>query len=127
MTAVRQPPVTIPLGGGPDQATARLFRGPNVLAQVLDGDLSKAGGVRKARAYARITTSTTTHGDTPEAIFVSVGTDRGELVLVGLRDTYAVAAPTAAIDGAALVRRGPSLVGNYRSGVIHTASLGDDT
>ena len=123
----RQEPVTIPLGSGPDQATARLLRQATVLSEALNGDTSKAGGMRKARGYARIALTSTTHGVTPEAVFVSVGVDRGELVVVGLRDVYGVAAPTASVDVASLVRRGPSMIGNYREGVIHTASLGNDS
>lgn len=127
MPMMRAEPVTIPLGSGPDESTARLFRQATVLASALQGVTTKAGALHKARGYARITTSTTAHGETPEAVFVSIGTDNGEAVVTGLRDVYAVAAPTAAVDGASFVRRGRSMVGNFRSSVIHTASLGEET
>lgn len=123
----RQDPVTIPLGGGPDEATAKLLRGPGVLAVALDGDTTKAGGLTKARGFVRITTTSTTHGETPESVFISVGTDRGELVVVGERSTYGLAASDALVDGAALVLRGPSVVGNFREGVVHVASLGSES
>lgn len=126
MTTVRQEPVTIPFGGGPDESVARLFREATVLETVLDGDTSKAGGLRKARGYERISLAATTHEETPEAVYISVGVDRDELVLVGLEDTYALAASDAIVDGAAVVRRGPSMVGNFRSGLIHVAAIGEE-
>jgi hypothetical protein len=123
----RQPPLTIPLGTGPDQSTARLFRdGTQVLADVRNGEMGKAGGVRKARGFGRIALTTTVHGETPESVFVSVGVSHGELVLVGKSNFYSVAAPTAAIDGAALVLRGPSMVGAFEIGLVHASSQGDD-
>lgn len=118
-------PIEIPLGGGPSQATARLLRGPNVLYANTNGDHDKAGSLAKARGFTRIALTTTTHGETPEAVMVSVGIDRGALVLTGLRDVYGVAAPTASIDGAALVRRGRSMVGSYRVGIIHGSALSE--
>lgn len=128
MTIQRMAPVTIPLGQGPDEATARLLRdGTQALQVIRQGDVTKAGGVRKARGFARIALTTTTHGETPEAVYVSVGIDRGELVLVGMSYVYGVAANTAAVDGAALVRRGPSMVGDFEVGLIHAASIGVDT
>lgn len=122
----RQQPVTIPLGGGPDQAVTELLRGPNVLSVVYDGDTTKAGGLTKARGLERIPTGTT-HGETPESVFFSVGTDKGELVVVGQQSTYGLAASDALVDGAALVLRGPSIVGNFREGVVHVASLGSES
>lgn len=125
MSATPQAHIEIPLGGGPSQATGKLLRGPNVLEHNTNGDHDKAGYLTKARGFNRIALTTTTHGETLEVVMMSVGVaPGGELVLVGLRDTYGVAAPSAIVDGAALVRRGPSLVGSYRSGVIHVSSIG---
>lgn len=121
-----QNPIEIPLGGGPSQALGRLLRGPDVLERAQNVDHDKAGYLVKARGYTRIGLTTTTHGETPEGVFVSVGIDRGGLVLVGLRDVYGVVAPTASVDGAALVRRGRSMVGSYRVGVIHGSSISEE-
>lgn len=127
MTATPQQPIEIPLGGGPSQSAGRLLRGPNILEANANGDHDKAGYLRKARGYTRIPLTTTTHGETPEAVFVSVGTSKGELVLVGFRDTYGIAASSAVVDGASLVRRGPSLVGNYRVGTVFFGPLAEAT
>ena len=121
-----QNPIEIPLGGGPSQALGRLLRGPDVLERCQNADHDKAGYLVKARGYTRIALTATTHGETPETVFVSVGIDRGGLVLVGLQNVYGVVAPTASVDGAALVRRGLSMVGNYRVGVIHGSSLSEE-
>jgi hypothetical protein len=119
-------PLEIPLGGGPSQATGRLLRGPNVLESNANGDHDKGGYLIKARGFTRIALTTTTHGETPEGVFVSLGIDRGGLVLVGLRDIYGVVAPTASVDGAALVRRGRSMVGSYRVGIIHGSGISEE-
>lgn len=119
-------PIEIPLGGGPSQLTGRLLRGPNVLESNANADHDKAGYLVKQRGYTRIALTTTTHGETPEAVFVALGIDRGGLVLVGLRDVYGVVVPTASVDGAALVRRGRSMVGSYRVGVIHGGSISEE-
>lgn len=127
MTIQRMAPVTIPLGQGPDEATARLLRdGTQALQVIRNGDVTKAGGVRKARAFARIALTTTTHGQTPETVYCALGIDRGELVLVGKNYVYGLAANAASVDGAALVRRGPSMIGDYEAGLVHAASLGVD-
>lgn len=126
MPWIKQEPVTIPLGTGPDQATARLLRSATVLEANNNGVPDTAGELRKARGFTRYAMTTTTHGDTPEAIFISVGLDRGGLVLCGMRDVYGVVAPTASVDGAALVRRGRSMVGSYRVGVIHGSSISEE-
>lgn len=120
-------PIEIPFGGGPSQATGRLLRGPNTLEANVNGDHDKAGYLRKARGFSRLALTTTVQGEAPEVVFVSVGTDRGELVIVGRDAVYGVGAPAPDIDGAALVRRGPSLVGNYEFGVIHTSPIGRET
>lgn len=123
---MRQPLLTIPLGVGPDQATAKLLRdGTQVVETTLNGQVDKAGGLRKARGYTRIALTTTTEGGTPEAVFEAVGTDRDELVLVGHDYTYAVAANSAAVDGAALVLRGPTLRGAFEIETIHGSPIGD--
>jgi hypothetical protein len=128
MTATPQQPIEIPLGGGPSQATGRLLRGPNVLEFNANADHDKAGYLVKARGFTRIALTTTTHGETPEIAFLSVGTDaQGELALVGVRDVYGVAANAPNVDGAALVLRGPALNGNYRAGVIHVSAIGVET
>ena len=129
MTIQRMPPVVIPLGQGPDESTARLFRDPTrVLADVRQGDVSKPPGLRKARGFTRIALTTTTHGETPEAVYVSVAVDHlGELVLVGRDNVYGVAAPSASVDGAALVLRGPSLVGTFEIGMVHSGAIGRET
>ena len=119
--------MTIPLDGSQDDKTARLARGPSVMRRSVNCDHSHIGEVRKRRGTTRIDTSETTHGDSPEAVFVALGVDRGELVLVGRDRVYGVAAPENDIDGAALVLRGPSMVGSYETLLIHTASLGRDT
>jgi len=123
----RQQPVTIPLGSGPDQSTTKLLRGVNVLSVVYDGDTTKGGGIIKGRGLERIPTSTTTHGHTPESVFFTVGTDKGELVVVGQQSTFGLAASDALVDGAALVRRGPSIVGSFSEGVVHVASIGQES
>lgn len=122
--AIPQEPVTIPLGVSLDQSSARLFRGPDALAVTVNGDTTHAGALHKARGFTRVTTSTTVMAETPEAVFVSVGTDHDELVLVGFTYVYSVVAPTASVDGGQLVRRGPSMIGNFKTGVVHVASLG---
>jgi hypothetical protein len=121
-----QQPLEIPLGGGPSQATGRLFRGPDVLESNQNGRHDKAGYLVKELGFTRIALTTTTHGETPEAVYVALAVDRGELVLVGRDAVYGVAANAAVVDGAALVRRGPSMVGAYSVGLIHAASLGVD-
>ena len=126
MAASPQNPIEIPLGGGPSQAVGQLFRGPDTLESNQNGRHDKAGYLVKERGFTRLALTTTTHGETPEAVYVSVATDRDELVLVGMTYVYGVAANAPSVDGAALVRRGPSMVGDYDIGLIHTASLGRD-
>jgi len=121
-----QQPIEIPLGGGPSQATGRLFRGPDSLESNQNGRHDKAGYLVKELGFTRIPLTTTTHEETPEAAYVGLALDRGELVLVGRDDVYGVAATSAVVDGASLVRRGPSMVGAYSIGLIHAASLGVD-
>lgn len=123
--ATPQNPIEIPLGGGPAQSTGRLFRGPDTLERAQNVDHTQAGYLIKARGFTRIPLTTTALGETPEAVFVSLGLDRGELVAVGLDRIYAVAANSAAIDGAALVRRGPSMIGQYNVGMVHGSAMGD--
>jgi hypothetical protein len=125
--ATPQPPIEIPLGSGPSQATGRLFRGPNALESNQNGRHDQAGYLVKERGFTRLAFTTTTHGETPEAVAIAVAVDRGELVVIGHDNVYGVAANTASVDGAALVRRGPSLRGAYSIGTIHAASLGQDT
>jgi len=125
--ATEQEPIEIPLGGGPSQATGRLFRGPNVLEINTNGDHDRAGYLVKARGFTRIPLTTTTHGDTPESVFVSLGVMAGELLVVGRNNAYAVAAPAASIDGATLVLRGPSMVGAFEIGTVHSSALGIET
>jgi hypothetical protein len=124
--ATPQNPIEIPLGGGPSQAVGRLLRGPDVLERSQNADHDKAGYIVKARGYTRIALTTTTHGETPETVFTAMGIDRGGLVLVGLRDVYGVVVPTPSVGGAALVRRGRSMVGNYRVGIIHGSNISEE-
>lgn len=119
-------PIEIPLGGGPSQGVGRLFRGPDVLERCQNADHDKAGYLVKSRGFTRIALTTTTHGETPEAVFVSVVVDRGELAIVGRDNTYGVAANSAAVDGAALVLRGPSIVGAFSVGTIHGTAMGEE-
>jgi hypothetical protein len=122
-----QQPTEIPLGGGPAESVGRLFRGPDVLERNHNARHDKAGYLVKERGTTRIALTITTHGETPEAVFAGLGVDRGELVLVGLSYVYGVAANAPNVDGAALVRRGPSMLGDFEIGLIHTASIGQDT
>lgn len=124
--ATPQNPIELPLGGGPSQAVGRLLRGPDVLERCQNADHDKAGYLVKARGFTRIALTTTTHGETPETVFTSLGIDRGGLVLVGLRDVYGVVVPTPSVDGAALVRRGRSMVGNFRVGIIHGSNISEE-
>lgn len=115
----------ISLGGSQDDKTAKLARGIEVLRHVRNGDHSHPGELRKRRGFTRIPLTSTTHGETPESVFVSLGvTGGGELVLLGFRDVYGVAANDAAVNDAALVRRGPSMLGSYRVGTVHAAPIG---
>lgn len=120
-----QNPIEIPLGGGPAEAVGRLFRGPDTLERCQNGRHDKAGYLVKERGFTRIPLTTTALGETPEAVFVSLGVDRGELVAVGLDYVYGVAANAAAIDGAALVRRGPAMIGQFNVGMVHGSAMGD--
>ena len=125
MPIPEQEPIEIPLGGGPSQATGQLFRGPTSLERARNVDHFEQGYLVKARGYTRIALTTTTHGETPEAVFVGLGVDHGELVLVGHDYVYGVAANAASIDGAALVRRGPTIRGAFEFGTIHGTATGD--
>ncbi len=119
--------VHIPLDGSQDDKTARLARGPGVMRRSVNVDHSHAGEARKRRGTTRLSTSRTTHGQTPEAVFVALGSDRGDAVLVGRDRCYGVAANAPSIDSSALVLRGPSMVGAYTMGLIHAASIGSDS
>jgi hypothetical protein len=126
MTLQRQPPIEIPLGGSLDQSAGELFRGPNVLADCSNGSHGKAPELRKRLGYTRLDTATTTHGETVDTVLVSLGVDLGgELVIVGRDHVYGVAAPDASVDGHAIVLRGPSHVGNFQVGILHTTALGE--
>lgn len=116
----------IPLDGSQDDKTARLSRGLGVMRRSINVDHSHAGEARKRRGTTRIPLTTTTHGETPEAVYVALGQDRDELVLVGHDYTYGVAANTSAVDGAALVRRGPSIRGQFEIGMVHGSAMGDE-
>ncbi len=118
--------IHIPLDGSQDDKTARLVRGPATLRRTINVDHSVRGEVRKRRGTTRIPLTTTVQGETPETCFVSIGVSRDELVLVGRDYLYGVAAPTAAVDGAALVRRGPSIIGAFQIGLIHGSSISED-
>ena len=117
--------IEIPRGGQPEETAGRLFRGPNALEANTNGSHEKHGYLTKARGYLRADLATTVLGFTPESLFVTVGLDAEELVLVGRDFTYTVGAPAADIDEAQLVRRGPSLIGNYRTGTIHVSALAE--
>lgn len=117
--------VEIPLGGQQDDKTARLMRGNDTLRLAQNVEHSHQGEARKRRGYERIPlTSATTHNETPEAIFLTVGTYQGELVLVGREETYSVHTVDLNVDSASLTRRGPSLVGNIKRWTVHTSPLG---
>jgi hypothetical protein len=120
-----QPPVEIPLGGGPNESQGKLFRSPNVLEANTNGSTDKQGYLVKERGFTRVPTSTTTEADQPDAFFISVATDHEELLLVGMENTYTVAATGPDLSGAALILRGPTLLGNYRAGTVHATSLSE--
>lgn len=126
MTIQRMPPLVVPLGQGPTEQIARLFRDSKALADVRNANCDKAGGLRKARAYARIPMSQTVMREVPEVVFLSVGTTvEHELVVVGRDSVYSVAAPSASIDGSALVRRGPSIAGTFSITTVHGSAMGN--
>jgi hypothetical protein len=127
MTATPFDTLTISLGGSQDDKTARLARTPGVLRHVYDGDHSHVGQVRKRRGFVRVPLNEELFGATPEALFLSLATHESSLVLVGYRDLYAVAAADDIVDGRALVRRGPSMVGTYRTGIIHSSTIGRES
>jgi hypothetical protein len=116
----------IPLGGQPEETAGRLFRGPSSLTANTNGSHEKHGYLTKARGYRRADLTTTVLGFTPETLFVCVGLDAGELVLVGRDFTYSVGAPGTDIDEAQLIRRGPSPIGNYRTGTVHVSALAEE-
>jgi hypothetical protein len=116
-------PVQIVLEGL-DQKTDSKMRAPGKLASAINVEFDKVGALNKRRGYRRVTTSTTTHGQTPEAVFTAVATYNGELVVIGEEYLYAVGAIAADIDGGSLIRRGPVLRGSYRVRDIAQASIG---
>lgn len=116
----------IPLGGSQDDKTARLSRGPGVLRAVYDCDQGHVGEQRKRRGFTRIPLDEEILGVSPEAVFLSLAVWEGTLVLVGVRDVYGVAANDDVVDGAALVRRGPSMAGSYRTGIVHVSPIGTE-
>lgn len=119
-------PVQIVLEGL-DQKTDHKLRAPGKLASAINVEFDKVGALNKRRGYRRVTTSVTAHGQTPEAVFTSVATYNGELVLIGQEYVYAIGSISAALDGGSLVRRGPVLRGSYRVRDIMQATIGDGT
>lgn len=117
-------PVQIVLEGL-DQKTDHKLRAPGKLASAINVEFDKVGSLNKRRGYRRVSTSVTTHGQTPESIFTSVAVYQGELAVLGEEYVYALGAATAIVDGASLIRRGPVLRGCYRVRDIAQATIGD--
>lgn len=117
----------IPLGGTIDEKTSRLARGLPVLRHVYNARQDHLEEQRKRRGYTRLSTATTVHGETIEPGFVSLGIDNGCLVVMGLTHVYSVAANANAVHAAALVRRGPAVVGCYRMGTVKVSALRRET
>jgi len=117
--------ITIPLDGSRDDKTSRLARGPTVMRHSVNVLHDHHGEARKRRGIERIDTAGTVHGQSPETLFITLGVDEDELVVYGAEGVYTVATTDAAINSESLVYRGPSSVGNYRTGVVHVAPLAE--
>lgn len=113
----------IPLGGTTSQKTARLTRGLPVLRHIHNAQQSSEGEQVKRRGFTRLDTGATVYEETPEAVYVAVGIDRDCLFVVGMGEILGVVANANTVNGSALVRRGPSMVGNYRTGTVKVSAL----
>lgn len=125
MTVQRQPPIEIPFGGGPDEATGRLLRTPGAMRVVENCDHTKAGYLRKRRGYRLLDLERNTQGELLEQVFCAVATYRGELVILGTDNLHGVHADTAIVGGHSVTTRGPSMVGNWRRVDIAATSMGE--
>lgn len=121
----RQPPIEIPLGGGPDEATGRLFRGPGKLRVAQNVDQTKQGQLGKRRGYRLLDLSRETGGAVPGTIVEALGTYRGELVVIGPNEVYGAHTDETLATGHAVTYRGPSLVGNWRRTDLVAGGIGD--
>jgi hypothetical protein len=96
---------------------------PGRLRSALNVEFDKTHALNKRRGFERVDIGTDTKGFSTELAFVSVATYRQELVVYGRHDLYAVLAIDADVSDASVVRRGPTLCGNYRTHHVFSSAI----
>lgn len=111
---------------GLSQKDDRKVTTPGKLRAAVNVEFDKSNSLNKRRGFVRVPFETLVHGETPELLYATVATYQQELVVYGLDNLASVVARTAIVDGAALVRRGPTMRGNYRIHDVFSAPLAQE-
>lgn len=99
---------------------------PGKLRTAINVEFDKSGTLNKRRGYTRVPTESLVGGGTAETLYATVATYQQELVLYGLDNIGSVAAGSAIVDGASVVRRGPTMRGNYRIHPVFASPLAEE-
>jgi hypothetical protein len=99
---------------------------PGRLRHAYNVEFDKTHALNKRRGFERVRVDTDTKGLTSEIAFVSAATYKQELVLYGLHRLYAVVAIDQDVSGASVVRRGPTLRGNYRVHHVFSSAVSEE-
>lgn len=97
---------------------------PGKLRTALNVEFDKTHSLNKRRGFVRIPFEELVHDEQYELLYAAVATYQQELVVYGLDNLNSVVARTADVSGAAMVRRGPTMRGNYRVHDVYASPLG---
>jgi hypothetical protein len=110
---------------GLSQKDDRKATAPGRLSVALNVEFDKTNSLNKRRGYTRVPWSALVGGESPELTYATVATYRDELVVYGLGHINSVVARSAIVDDAALVRRGPTMRGNYRTHQVFSGPMAE--
>jgi hypothetical protein len=98
---------------------------PGKLRHAVNVEFDKTHALNKTRGYEHVKTTAHTLASEWPPLFLTAATYRQELVLYDYARLYAVLSIPDVVSDAAIVRRGPTMRGNYRVHTIFTSSISE--